>query len=137
ALLDVAGAAQIGGLLARAGAGQVLIEHRLDDLGDLPPRTVVLGPNGTVVADGPTEEALHLDAVAATGTWLPARIEAARALGRPVAPGGLPDALRELAGPAWASDAVLRRGGERLLSAREATVRRVPRTVLAGVDLAV
>src|SRR5699024_5129804 len=64
-------------------------------------------------------------------------IEAARPLGRSVAPGGLPDALRELAGPVGASDAVRRHGGKRLLSARAATVRRGPAVVLEDVDLTV
>lgn len=61
----------------------LLVEHRLDDYaGDggveaLPGRAVVLGDDGSVVADGPTPEVLrdHAAALHTLGCWLPLEAE--------------------------------------------------------------
>jgi energy-coupling factor transporter ATP-binding protein EcfA2 len=128
ALLDPAAARAVAGAV-RAAAGRdrttVMVEHRLDELGHLPSRVLVLGPDGRVHADGPTAQVLHEDARALTalGTWLPLSAELAAAgvtsLGR------LPPA--ELAHG--------RPDGSPVLTARHLTVRRGARTVLDGVDL--
>lgn len=61
----------------------LLVEHRLDDyagdggLDALPGRAVVLGDDGSVVADGPTPEVLreHAAALHDLGCWLPLEAE--------------------------------------------------------------
>lgn len=61
----------------------LLVEHRLDDyagdggLDALPGRAVVLGDDGSVVADGPTPEVLreHAAALHGLGCWLPLEAE--------------------------------------------------------------
>ncbi|CAM3440615.1 ABC transporter ATP-binding protein [Occultella aeris] len=89
ALLDTAAARRIGALLAAPGPAQILIEHRLDELGRLPELVVVLDDAGRVRAAGPTTQVLreHGVALAGAGAWLPAGIEVGLALGREVAPG--------------------------------------------------
>jgi energy-coupling factor transport system ATP-binding protein len=90
----------------------VLVEHRLDEVVDLPGRTVVLGADGRLVVDGPTRDVLHDEAarLATLGVRLPGE-----SLTPPPARAATPGA------PA--------------LSARGLTVRRGGREVLRGVDL--
>ncbi|UFU07291.1 ABC transporter ATP-binding protein [Ruania halotolerans] len=82
ALLDPASAREVGRLLGNLPAASVLIEHRLDELGTLPERSLLLGPDGRVVAVGPTADLLADEDVAGTGTWVPAGVEVARAVRR-------------------------------------------------------
>ncbi|WP_051155007.1 ABC transporter ATP-binding protein [Ruania albidiflava] len=133
ALLDPAAARGVGAMLAGLDGGSLLIEHRLDELGDLPPRCVVLDGRGSVVADGPSAQVLTSEQVAATGSWLPATAELTRALGRPVSRSQLGGALGELAG--CRPPAGRRAAGPVLLAARAAQVRRGDRVVCQGVDL--
>ncbi|MBZ2199100.1 ABC transporter ATP-binding protein [Occultella gossypii] len=151
ALLDTAAARRIGALLAAPGPAQVLIEHRLDELGRLPEHVVVLDDAGRVRAAGPTPQVLreHGVALAGAGAWLPAGIEVGLALGREVGPGGaaLRAGLAELmarrrsvrrSGSAPSSSAPSRsaRAGERVvLRARGLGVRRGSAQVLTDVDL--
>lgn len=151
ALLDPAGAADIGALLQRVPGAGLLIEHRLDELGALPPRCVVLDHDGRVVAEGPTDTVLRGDEAAGTGTWLPAAAEVGRALGRPVAHGELPQALHDLSRrinhgrtppdtgarlhPLHGEGAPRGQGArDTLIEARRGRVRRGARTVLEGLD---
>jgi len=127
ALLDPAAARAVAGAVrAATGSGRatVLVEHRLDELGRLPGRVLVLGPDGRVRADGPTQQVLHEDAagLARQGTWLPlsAELVAARV-----------DALGDLRVGATRETPV----GPTVLSARGLRVRRDGRTALDGVDL--
>src|SRR5690625_1611223 len=129
ALLDPAAARGVGALLAGLTGGSLLLEHRLDELGDLPPRCVVLDSRGSVVADGPSEQVLTSEEVAATGSWLPATAELTRALGRPVSRGRLGGALVELAGRGLRGEGHRREPGPVLLAARDAQVRRGDRAV--------
>lgn len=141
ALLDPVGAAAIGALLQHLPGAGLLIEHRLDELGRLPPRCLVLDQQGRVAAEGPTGSVLVGDEAAATGSWLPATSEVGRALGRPIAEPDLPEALMALAErgepaadsqgppPAYGTGT-----GEVLIEARGARVRRGGGVVLDGVD---
>ena len=115
ALLDPAAARAVGALLGTAGRTQVLVEHRLDEVGDLPARTVVLDDDGRLVADGPTGELLRdaTDQLRALGVRLPAEAPGPRDAPRPSS-----------AGPATG-----------VLRARGLGVRRGGRDVLTGVDL--
>ena len=133
ALLDPTGARSIGALLAGLDGSSLLIEHRLDELGPLPARCVLLDRSGRVIADGPSEAVLTSDEVAATGSWLPATAELTRAVGRPVSPAQLGHALTELA--TRAPRPAPRLPGPVLLTARGAQIRRGERAVVAGVDL--
>ncbi|HLS62986.1 MAG TPA: ABC transporter ATP-binding protein [Ruania sp.] len=135
ALLDPAAARGVGALLAGLAGGSLLIEHRLDELGELPPRCVVLDGRGSVVADGPSAEVLTSAEVAATGSWLPATAELTRALGRPVSRGQLGGALADLAERGPTGGRRPGSAGPVLLAARDAQVRRGDRTVCQGVDL--
>ncbi|KQY47639.1 ABC transporter ATP-binding protein [Cellulomonas sp. Root137] len=127
ALLDPAAARAVAAAVrAAAGADRstVMVEHRLDELGRLPARVLVLGPDGRVRSDGATQEVLHDDSrtLAQLGTWLPLSAELSAA--------GV-GALGQLAvAPVSPS-----RSGPRVLRARGLTVRRGSRTVLDGVDL--
>ena len=80
ALLDPAAARAVSGAVRTAAGGgrtTLMVEHRLDELGRLPARVLVLGPDGRVRADGPTDQVLHDDArtLAGLGTWLPLSAE--------------------------------------------------------------
>src|SRR5699024_1712862 len=142
ALLDPAGAATIGALLQQLPGAGLLIEHRLDELGTLPPRCLVLDGQGRVAAEGPTDEVLVGDEAAATGSWLPATAEVGRALGRPVTESELSEALVALAErsapAAWpnrpAGQVPEAATGEVLIEGRGARVRRGGAVVLDGVD---
>ncbi|MDD9207294.1 ATP-binding cassette domain-containing protein [Georgenia sp. 10Sc9-8] len=82
-MLDPAGITAVRTALRSAteryGPAVVLVEHRLDEwtgtggVAGLPARTLVLGPAGQVLADGPTTEVLHDQAglLHAAGCWLP------------------------------------------------------------------
>ena len=133
ALLDPAGARSIGTLLAGLPGSSLLIEHRLDELGTLPERCVLLDGAGTVLVDGPSREVLTWPEVAGTGTWLPATAELTRVLGRPVSGAQVGGALAELAERSPRPNP--RPPGPVLLTAGETEVRRGERTVLTGVDL--
>ncbi|MGE5829241.1 MAG: ABC transporter ATP-binding protein [Micromonosporaceae bacterium] len=75
--LDPVGAALVRGAVAQVLADNnrtlVLVEHRVADSLDLIDRVVVLGPGGTVSADGPPDAvfAVHGAALAAQGVWVP------------------------------------------------------------------
>ncbi|WP_435735831.1 ATP-binding cassette domain-containing protein [Cellulosimicrobium sp. PMB13] len=85
ALLDPAGAREVGGVVSRLAHGSlpadgaarrrtvVVVEHRLDELGDLPGATLVLDDAGRVVAHGPTRVVLreHAQRLVELGCWLP------------------------------------------------------------------
>ena len=161
ALLDPVAARDIGRLLADLPEASLVIEHRLDELGALPERSLLLGPDGGVAALGPTVDLLAAEDVAGTGTWVPAGVEVARALRRLVGAPFQPDAavsgeslgygLRALdaslprprsgrAGSAPAGSAPAagcREPGEVLLRADDVTVRRGDRAVVRRVDLQV
>jgi energy-coupling factor transporter ATP-binding protein EcfA2 len=111
-----------------ASVAVVLVEHRLDELGELPARTIAV-LDGAVLADGPTTEVLrrHGAALAAAGCWLPGD----RQPRNPV----LPADGRTPSGSAPASPTLVARG----LAVHPAPPRsrRAPRPepTLAGVDL--
>lgn len=92
AMLDGAGVASVREALAGLPpeVAVILVEHRLDELGALPSRTVALSEAGTVLADGPTERVLreHGAALRAAGCWLPGEAVARR--GRPASVGADP-----------------------------------------------
>ncbi|BAJ74861.1 ABC-type cobalt transport system, ATPase component [Microbacterium testaceum StLB037] len=77
--LDPEGVAEVRAAVehvARAdGTTVVLIEHRTAVWADLMTRVVVLAPGGGVLADGPPDRvfAVHGDALAAAGVWVPGR----------------------------------------------------------------
>lgn len=101
AMLDPAAARQIGALLARLrngptgssgpgsdkvfnsgdhsassshpGSGSLLVEHRLDEIGALPETTMILTPDGSVLAHGATGQVLteHAVVLEEMGCWLP------------------------------------------------------------------
>ncbi len=125
ALLDPAAAREVGRLLGPAGGAQVLVEHRLDEVVDLPDRTVVLDDDGRLVADGPTREVLHDEA----GRW--------HALGvrLPGAPWTARATRRTTAGSTAAGSRDVGTRTTRVLRARGLGVRRGGRDVLMGVDL--
>ena len=120
AMLDPDGAdglrRTVGVLLARTGAGCVLVEHRVGPWLPYVDRVVVLSPGGGVLADGDPDDVLgvHGAELAAQGVWVPGH------------------------GPAVPVRRAARRG-ERLLEALELAVRRPGSALPAatGVDLAV
>ncbi len=114
ALRDPAGVHQVGRAISagshrRPGGGpartSLLIEHRLDELPDLPEQVLVLGPDGAVHTRGATERVLVEEgaSLAALGSNLPVRAELSVALGHTVGPGAeaVPDAIAALAGPGF------------------------------------
>ncbi|MBW4033124.1 MAG: ABC transporter ATP-binding protein [Acidobacteria bacterium] len=62
-------------VLAQTGATAVIVEHRVEAWLDVVDRVVVLGADGTVVADGAPREVLAAQgaALAASGVWVPGR----------------------------------------------------------------
>lgn len=128
ALLDPVSVREIAGVLSHTGGpdrSSVLVEHRLDELGELPGRVVVLGEEGRVVADGPTTDVIadRTTELAAAGVWLPGDAELRAA--------GLGDARWPVIGPTREP----RTDAPVVLRARGLGVRRGDRTVLSGVDL--
>lgn len=142
-MLDPQGADDVLGALRRLnddlGTTVVLAEHRLERAAPLAHRALVLEA-GRVVADGTPSAVLPTlpggPPVIGLGHLLrwdpvPLTVRDARA------------ALRHHGTPTWAEAWTPERGdhptapapGERLVAAREVTVRHGPRTVLAGVDL--
>ncbi|WP_342663027.1 ATP-binding cassette domain-containing protein [Glaciibacter superstes] len=86
-MLDPAGVAAVRDALNEAtadyGPAVVLVEHRIDDfagaagIAGLPPRALVLGESGRVLADGPTAQVLeaHASTLNENGCWLPLESE--------------------------------------------------------------
>ncbi|MBF4462208.1 MULTISPECIES: ABC transporter ATP-binding protein [unclassified Rathayibacter] len=66
--------------VSRAGATLIVVEHRVDVWVDLVDRVVVLGRDGTVVADGDPEAVLHRaeDVLRDAGVWVPGAAPARR-----------------------------------------------------------
>ncbi|QHT56173.1 ABC transporter ATP-binding protein [Cellulomonas sp. H30R-01] len=135
ALLDPAAARGVAAAVAATRTSHrasVLVEHRLDELGVLPGRTVVLDAAGRVAADGPTAGVLVAQAsrLADLGLALPLRAEL-----RAAGVGSLDDLTgrdpRRTGGvaPPGAPAAHV------VLRARGVRVRRDGRDVLHGVDL--
>lgn len=132
ALLDPVGARDVADAVRASGARtSVLIEHRLDELGELPARLVVLDAHGGVRADGATAEVVldEARALAAEGVWLPLAAEL-RAAGVTSL-----DALTPRAGPDAPGAALRRTAAAPLLRAHALAVRRGARRVLDGVSL--
>jgi energy-coupling factor transporter ATP-binding protein EcfA2 len=142
-MLDPAGVAAVREALrassARYRPAMVLVEHRLDDLAGpaglagLPPRAIVLGEGGTVVADGPTSRVLreHGPALLAAGCWLPLDAEWDAIGGGPDGPGspaaaGLLEVLARPADPdtGEATTLAARPSAEPVLTARGLAVGR-------------
>ena len=121
----------------------LLVEHRLDDYaGDggveaLPGRAVVLGDDGSVVADGPTPAVLreHAAALHRLGCWLPLEAELTALSGAhgDLASGAHDAYLDGLVPRGAEGEGAV--GGEPLLRARGLAVGHGARTVLDGVDL--
>ncbi|HEY4225062.1 MAG TPA: ABC transporter ATP-binding protein [Pseudolysinimonas sp.] len=65
----------VGAVLARTGATAIIVEHRVEAWLDVVDRVVVLGSDGTLMADGEPRAVLaaHGDALAAAGVWVPGR----------------------------------------------------------------
>ncbi|MGH8823544.1 MAG: ABC transporter ATP-binding protein [Jiangellaceae bacterium] len=65
----------IAAIQTATGATTVLVEHRVAEALELVDRVVVLTPGGGLIADGQPAEvfALHGDALAAAGVWVPNR----------------------------------------------------------------
>lgn len=162
AMLDAHGVTMVRAAVAAAGvdgaAGTapavVLVEHRLDELAGpaglagLPPRTVLLGDGGVVLADGPTVAVLKEQAATLhrAGCWLPLEAELWA-----VAPAVGPDDAETAPGP---DDESAGRGGAPIADVRglalldsfaapsgaAATLRATPtpgRTLLEGTGLSV
>ncbi|NQX03629.1 ATP-binding cassette domain-containing protein [Rathayibacter sp. VKM Ac-2856] len=104
---------------ARTGATLIVVEHRVDVWIDLVDRIVVLGSDGTVVADGEPRPVLERarEVLVAAGVWLP---------------GGHPGRRSEAAGPS--SPALT---AEALDLARPVFGRRTPPLIARGLDLAI
>ncbi|GAB3301756.1 hypothetical protein GCM10027298_17160 [Epidermidibacterium keratini] len=149
AMLDPAAASAVHNLLLHresADRAIVVVDHRLDDVSSLPERLVVLDADGRVLADGRTRDVMisAAEPIAASGSWLPLGIEAARALGRPPTDADLeaPEvALDDLATilPSNISDPD-RRTGEVVIDARNAAFgpagrRNAQKPLVAGIDL--
>ncbi|PJJ72524.1 energy-coupling factor transport system ATP-binding protein [Diaminobutyricimonas aerilata] len=88
-MLDPAGVATVRDALVNlpASVAVVMVEHRLDELGELPGRTIALTGTGRILADGPTERVLaeHSAALTEAGCWLPHAPRLARRWGGRVA----------------------------------------------------
>ncbi len=65
----------VAAVLARTGATAVIVEHRVESWLDLADRIVVLGADGTLMADGEPRAVLAQRgaALAAAGVWVPGR----------------------------------------------------------------
>ncbi|MBA2696189.1 MAG: ATP-binding cassette domain-containing protein, partial [Actinobacteria bacterium] len=137
-MLDPAGVASVREALTSAiqryRPAMVLIEHRLDEwagvagMAGLPGRAVILGDDGTVLADGSTDVVLrdHAGILHAAGCWLPLDAELYALTG---AAGGLEARVNTDLLHALADHPVPRRsGGAVLLSARGLAVGRAAST---------
>lgn len=137
-MLDPAGVASVREALTSAietyRPAIVLIEHRLDEwagvagVAGLPGRAVVLGDDGTVLADGSTDVVLrdHASILHTAGCWLPLDAELYALTHGPGGLGARPniDLLYRLT----AQPVPGRSGGQVLLSARGLTVGRAAST---------
>ncbi|ROS74567.1 ABC transporter ATP-binding protein [Cellulomonas sp. PhB143] len=141
ALLDPAGAREVGALVGGLAAGPtacLVVEHRLDDLRPLPALTAVLDA-GRLVAFGPTGAVLgeHAAGLARAGCWLP--------LEHLLALAGAPAPLGDPRTDAWLADVARAGAGSTVFPGSTAppgeadptggTV--APRTVLRAQGLAV
>ncbi|WP_066587642.1 ABC transporter ATP-binding protein [Cellulomonas timonensis] len=141
ALLDPVGARQVADAVraARHGRACVIVEHRLDEIGSLPGRIVVLDEQGRVRVDGPTGAVLaeRSAELVALGCWLPASAEL-RAAGFD-SPSHVAAAVLSAGEPAVSSarEPAAPSGGEVVLRARSVQVDRGGRRVVGPVDLAV
>ncbi len=135
ALLDPVGTRQVAAAARAAAQGRasVLVEHRLDEIGALPPRVVVLDERGRVRVDGPTRAVLdeRPEELVGLGCWLPATAEL-RAAGFD-SPARVAASARRAVRPRAATA----RPGEVVLEARSVEVRRAGRVVAGPVDLTV
>ncbi len=120
-MLDPEAAAMVRGAVVQAlqRSGRttlIVVEHRLTGWLDVVDRLVVLGPDGTILADGPVRSVLgtHRDALVAAGVWVPGVAD-------PI-PLDLPDWYGT---PAWSPAA--QRRGEVALTARGVGLVRRPR----------
>ncbi|MDM8084903.1 ATP-binding cassette domain-containing protein [Cellulomonas cellasea] len=133
ALLDPVGARQVADAVraARHGRACVMVEHRLDEIGGLPGRIVVLDEQGRVRVDGPTDAVLaeRSAELVALGCWLPASAELRAA--------GFDSASQAAAAARPAGGPVAPPAGEVVLRARSVRVDRGGRRVVGPVDLAV
>lgn len=134
-MLDPAGVASVREALTSAietyRPAIVLIEHRLDEwagVAGLPGRAVVLGDDGTVLADGSTDVVLrdHASILHTAGCWLPLDAELYALTHGPGGLGARPniDLLYRLA----AQPVPGRSGGQVLLTTRGLTVGRAAST---------
>lgn len=149
AMLDPAAASAVHDLLLHRDNDEraiVVVDHRLDDVSALPERLVVLDADGRVVADGPTREVMlsAADPIAASGSWLPLGVEAARALGRRPTAADLDDpeaALDELTATLPSNMGILDQNfGDVVIDARGAAFgpagrRTSGETLVSGIDL--
>jgi energy-coupling factor transport system permease/ATP-binding protein len=112
--------------VASRGSTLVVVEHRLEGWLDFADRLVVMGRDGSVVADGPPREVLrhHAAGLAAQGVWVPG-------LGAPQ-PLAIDAALLEPFRPATAT--LVRADDVRVDLRAGLTGSRRTRTVLASVD---
>ncbi|MEV1129377.1 ABC transporter ATP-binding protein [Agromyces sp. NPDC049794] len=135
--LDPAGVGEVRNAVARVlertGATFVVVEHRVDVWVDLVDRVVVLGGDGSVLADGPPEEVLERqrETLLAAGVWVPGvplPIETVEDRDAGVGAGGAPHSGHEpiLAGEQLAigrrRDAVVRAGLDVVLPEARSTV---------------
>ncbi|MCC2318215.1 ABC transporter ATP-binding protein [Cellulomonas chengniuliangii] len=133
ALLDPVGTRQVAAAARAAAQGRasVLVEHRLDEIGALPPRVVVLDERGRVRVDGPTRVVLdeRPEELVGLGCWLPATAELRAA--------GFDSPARVAAAARRGPRAAAARPGQVVLEARSVEVRRAGRVVVGPVDLTV
>ncbi|MPZ51225.1 MAG: ATP-binding cassette domain-containing protein [Acidimicrobiia bacterium] len=150
AMLDPAAAVTTSRLLADLPdrPSQVMVEHRLEDVGSIPERMVVLDRDGKVTVDGPTGEVLsrHGPDLLSAGVWLPLASELGLLTGDrerdPLLPteevlsdGDLTAALREMAAIVPEVRPIV--GAEPVLTMATASFAYDDRAVFREVDLEV
>ncbi|OYN92423.1 ABC transporter ATP-binding protein [Parenemella sanctibonifatiensis] len=123
----------------------VLVEHRLDEYAGaagtdaLPGRSVALGADGRIIADGPTSEVLttHARTLHDAGCWLPLTAELYAVSGHPggLANPAVTDWLRRCGSDSTEEPPASANSADSVLTATEVTVGRGDRDLLTGVDL--